>query len=85
LLVLRWRRSPEHLRTGGLIQPAIHLANAESLEETDRTQPSNVAGVLGLVKADTNMGLRSEVVDLVGFDFRQQGDETCAVAKVAIV
>ena len=44
-----------------------------------------VAGVLGLVEGDADVGLRAEVVDLVGVDLAQQRDQAGAVGEVAVV
>ncbi len=45
----------------------------------------DVGGVFGAFKADSQVGLRAEVVDFVGLRFLNDAGQVAAVAQVAVV
>ena len=77
----------EELRSRRLIETAglRDTDDAHGLQQAKHPQRVNVAGILGHVKADLNMALGCKIVNLVGPDERQDADQACGIAQVAIV
>src|SRR5262249_39435193 len=73
----------EHLTRRRLVEAAVEVALANRVEEAERSQRDDVRRVLGDVEADTNVALRTEVVDLVGPDRAHQLVQRRAVAEIA--
>src|SRR5579863_1937572 len=69
---LRWRRRAEHFRGSGLIKAGLTAAARnivpKCLEQTEGAGRHDISGVLGLIEADANVRLSSEIVDLVRLD-----------------
>ena len=85
LLVLRRGSRAEHLRTRRLVEPGRDPRRANRLEQPDRAETRDVAGVVGHLEADLDVALRTEVVDLVGRHRVHQVDQPDAVVQVAVV
>ena len=65
--VLGRRSTSKHFARRSLIETCFLSASSQSFQNSGGTQPSNSARVPGRVKADRDVGLRREVIDLVGF------------------
>ncbi len=59
--------------------------NAHRLEQAQRAQGVGVGGVLGGLEAHLHVGLRGQVVDLVGLGLLDDADEVGRVGQVAVV
>ena len=77
VFVLRRGGGTEHLAGGGLVEAGLDPALADDLQQADGAQRGDIAGVFGQVKADADMGLGGEVVDLVGFYAQRPGRPGC--------
>ena len=85
VLRLRGRRGTEHLRRARLVEARRQLDHADGFEQPCRAEAGRFAGELRLVEAHADVRLRTEVIDLVGCDLRQEGHEPRAVGEVAVV
>lgn len=79
----------EHLARGGLVEtglvPADLLILSHCFEDPECTQAGDIAGVDRQVERYPNVALGREIVDFVGFDFRQQRTELRTIGQVAVV
>lgn len=67
------RSGSEHLRGSGLVVPNVrsaggHDVGSDSFEEAERAGGHHIGGVIGDLEGDGDVGLGSEVVDLVRGD-----------------
>ena len=87
---LALRRLPHQavqLRGAGLVELRLLLQaeDADGLQQAQRAERVGVGGVLRLFEGDLDVGLRREVVDLVGLDLLDDADEVGGVGHVAVV
>ncbi len=75
------------LRGAGLVELRLlfEAEDADRFEQAQRAERVGVGGVLGLLEGDLDVGLRAEVVDLVGLDLLDDVDERRGVGEVAVV
>src|SRR5438270_641357 len=83
-LQLRRGRVAEELRGGCLIEPRLDAALAHSLEQADGSESRHLRRVFGHVEGNADVGLRSQVVDLVWLHRAQNAIERRAVVEIAI-
>ena len=57
----------------------------DGLENSQHTQRVGVAGVLGSVERDANVGLSGEIVDLIRTDLSNDAHDRAGVGQVAVV
>ena len=67
--ILRRSLPAEHLAAGCLVEPDSRIAPAGGLEQTGGPEPGDVPGILRCIKADPDVALGREVIDLIGPDF----------------
>ena len=72
VFILRWRSRSKHLGAGGLVETAVESDHSDSLQEARGPEARRVASELGLIEADPNVRLSTEMVNLVGLDSLQQ-------------
>lgn len=72
---------------GGLVEAHVLLepAGADRVEQAQRAEAVDVAGVLGHLEGDLDVRLRTEVVHLRGLHLRDDVHEIRAVRKIAVV
>ena len=72
---------------GGLVELCLlfEAEDADGLEQAEDTEGVGVGGVLGLFEGDGDVGLRGEVVDLVGLDLLHDVNERGGVGHIAVV
>ena len=79
--------SAVQLRGGCLVEARL-LLEAEDphrLEQPERPEGVDVAGVLGLLERDGDVALRGEVVDLVRLDLLDDPGQVRGVGEIAVV
>jgi hypothetical protein len=77
----------EHLRCRGLVEadPVVGAADdADRLEHAQHTRATHIGCELGLAERQLDEADRSEVVDLVGLDLLDGGDQRGQVGEVAV-
>ncbi len=84
-LVLRRGRRAVHLGAGRLVEAGRDAGGPDRLEEADRREAGDVAGVFGHLEAHPHVALRAEMVDLAGLHAAQQIHQADAVVQVAVV
>ena len=74
------------LRGGSLVELdlACQIAAADGLQNAQSTKSINVCSVFGHLERDLDMRLGSQVVDLVGLNLVNDGDEVASVRQIAI-
>jgi len=72
---------------GGLVEAAglLEAAGADGVEHAEDTNTVAVGGVLRHVERNLDVGHGAEVVDLIGLDVGDDGDEVGGVAEVTVV
>src|SRR5262249_15129391 len=75
------------LRGRGLIiaRLALEAEEADRLEQAQRAHGVDVGGVFGRFEAHRDMALRTEVVDLIGFDLTQDAGEVRTIGEIAVM
>ena len=82
---LRRRGGAVHLAGGGLVEAAVQPGAMNGFEEAKCAHADGITGILGDFKADLDVALSAEVVDLVGADVIEQAGEGSAVGKVSVM
>ena len=89
LFVLRWRRGPEHFRGSSLVKSRLSSGFTrivtKRFQQAQRACRHDVRSILRLIEAHAHVGLRTEIVDLVGLDLVDQTTEVSGVCQVAVV
>jgi hypothetical protein len=81
----RWRRGPEHLRRGGLVEAGLDSGGADGLQQPDGAEPGRLSRVLRDLEGHLDVALGAQVVDLVRGDGPDQVDQRHRVGQVAVV
>jgi hypothetical protein len=86
--ILRRPGRSEHFRRAGLVK--AHLPSragvlAQRFEQAQGAGTHHVGCILGLVEADAHVGLRRQVVDLVGLGLLEDVAQPGPVGDIAVV
>ena len=87
LRLRRFLHQTVKLRGRGLVEPGLLLQpeEADRLQQAQGAHGVDVGGVFRRLEADSDMGLRAEVVDLVGLHFGDDAGQVGAVGQIAVV
>ena len=83
--VLRRRRATEHLRTRRLVETSLDTAATDCLEKTSGADRCDITSVLRHIEADPDMGLGTEVVDLIGRNLIDEGCQLFRIGQIAVM
>ena len=74
-------------RGRGLVEPGLLLQpeKADRLQQAQRADAIDIGGVFRRLEADRDMGLRAQVVDLVGLHLLQDAGQVRAVGQITVV
>ena len=74
-----------HLAARGLVKTRANSGFANRFQNADRSDAGDVGGVFGNIKTDTDVALRSEVINFVRFQIVEQFHQINGVSQIAIM
>jgi hypothetical protein len=75
----------EHLTRRRLVESGFHPRLPPRLQQPHRARRVDIQGVFCAVKADFDMALGAQIVNLVRLDFQEKSDQRSGICQVAIV
>ena len=67
-LILGRRRRTEHFTGRGLVETGLDAASTDGLKNAGCPQPGHISGKFGHVKADPDVALGGQMINLIRFD-----------------
>src|SRR5437660_1880134 len=78
-LALRWRSRAEHLAGRRLIEPGFQAKQPDNLKQSKSSYGGDVTSVFGNIETDSDVALRSQVINFIRPNFTEEPDKTAGV------